>query len=63
MNRKKSMENSYQKLLNQQIRELEIQIEQSFEKKEDLQRTLLKLKMTKFEEDLRTEGSRQLLKG
>ena len=63
MSRKKSMENSYRNLLKHQIKELEIQIEQSFEKKEDLQRTLLKLKMTEFEEDLRTEGSRQLLKG
>jgi hypothetical protein len=57
------MENSYQKLLNQQIRELEIQIEQSSEKKEGLQNLLDKLKISEFEEDLRTEGSRQLLKG
>ena len=63
MNRKKSMENSYKKLLKQQIKELEIHIEQSTEKKEDLQRELTKLKMAEFEEDMREESSQQLLKG
>ena len=63
MSRKRSMENSYKKLLKQQIKELEIHIEQSTEKKEDLQRELTKLKMAEFEEDMREESSQQLLKG
>ena len=63
MSRKKSMENSYKRLLKQQIKELEIHIEQSTEKKEDLQRELTKLKMAEFEEDMREESSQQLLKG
>lgn len=57
------MENSYKRLLKQQIKELEIHIEQSTEKKEDLQRELSKLKMAEFEEDMREESSQQLLKG
>ena len=57
------MENSYKKLLRQQIKELEIHIEQSTEKKEDLQRELNKLKISEFEEDMREESSQQLLKG
>ena len=57
------MENSYKKLLKQQIKELEIHIEQSTEKKEDLQRELTKLKMAEFEEDMKEESSQQLLKG
>jgi hypothetical protein len=57
------MENSYKKLLKQQIKELEIHIEQSTEKKEDLQRELTKLKMAEFEEDMREDSSQQLLKG
>jgi len=63
VNRKKSMENSYRKLLKQQIKELEIHIEQSFEKKEELQNQLTKLKMAEFEEDMREESPQQLLKG
>ena len=63
MSKEKSMENSYKKLLKQQIKELEIHIEQSTEKKEDLQRELTKLKMAEFEEDMREESSQQLLKG
>ena len=63
MSREKSMENSYKKLLKQQIKELEIHIEQSTEKKEDLQRELNKLKIAEFEEDMREESSQQLLKG
>ena len=57
------MENSYKRLLKQQIKELEIYINQSTEKKEDLQRELTKLKMAEFEEDMREESSQQLLKG
>jgi hypothetical protein len=57
------MENSYKRLLKQQIKELEIHIEQSTEKKEDLQRELSKLKIAEFEEDMREESSQQLLKG
>ena len=63
MSRKRSMENSYKRLLKQQIKELEIHIEQSTEKKEDLQRELSKLKIAEFEEDMREESSQQLLKG
>jgi len=57
------MENSYKRLLKQQIKELEIHIEQSTEKKEDLQRELSKLRIAEFEEDMREESSQQLLKG
>jgi hypothetical protein len=57
------MENSYKSLLKQQIKELEIHIDQSTEKKEDLQRKLTKLKMAEFEEDMKEESSQQLLKG
>ena len=57
------METSYKRLLKQQIKELEIHIEQSTEKKEDLQRELSKLKIAEFEEDMREESSQQLLKG
>ena len=57
------MENSYKRLLKQQIKELEIHIEQSTEKKEDLQRELTKLKIAEFEEDMREDSSQQLLKG
>ena len=57
------MENSYKRMLKQQIKELEIHIEQSTEKKEDLQRELTKLKMAEFEEDMREDSSQQLLKG
>lgn len=63
MSKEKSMENSYKKLLKQQIKELEIHIDQSTEKKEDLQRELTKLKMAEFEEDMKEESSQQLLKG
>ena len=63
MSREKNMENSYKRLLKQQIKELEIHINQSTEKKEDLQRELTKLKMAEFEEDMREESSQQLLKG
>ena len=57
------MENSYKRLLKQQIKELEIHINQSTEKREDLQRELTKLKMAEFEEDMKEESSQQLLKG
>jgi cell division protein FtsL len=57
------MENSYKRMLKQQIKELEIHIEQSTEKKEDLQKELNKLKIAEFEEDMREESSQQLLKG
>ena len=63
MSREKNMENSYKRLLKQQIKELEIHINQSTEKKEDLQRELTKLKMAEFEEDMKEESSQQLLKG
>ncbi len=57
------MENSYKRLLKQQIKELEIHIDQSTEKKEDLQRELTKLKMAEIEEYMKEESSQQLLKG
>lgn len=57
------MENSYKRLLKQQIKELEIHIEQSTEKKEDLQKELNKLRIAEFEEDMREESTQQLLKG
>ena len=57
------MENSYKKLLKQQIQELENNIEQSFEKKEELQAKLSKLRIAEFEEDMREDSSQQLLKG
>lgn len=63
MSRKKSMENSYKRLLKQQIKELEIHIEQSTEKKEELQKELNKLRIAEFEEDMREESTQQLLKG
>lgn len=59
------MNMSYIKLLQQQIKELEIHIEQSSEKRENLEAELNKLKIAKFEEELREENnnSPQLLKG
>ena len=57
------MESNYHKSLKKQIKELEIHIEQSFEKKEELQNQLTKLKMAEFEEDMREESPQQLLKG
>ena len=57
------MENSYKRLLKQQIKELEIHIEQSTEKKEELQKELNKLRIAEFEEDMREESIQQLLKG
>jgi len=57
------MENSYKRMLKQQIKELEIHIEQSFEKKEELQAELNKLRIAEFEEDMREDSSQQLLKG
>lgn len=63
MSRKKNMENSYKRLLKQQIKELEIHIEQSTEKKEELQKELNKLRIAEFEEDMREESTQQLLKG
>lgn len=50
-------------MLKQQIKELEIHIEQSFEKKEELQAELNKLRIAEFEEDMREDSSQQLLKG
>jgi len=59
------MNMSYIKLLQQQIKELEIHIEQSSEKRENLEAELNKLKIAEFEEELREENnnSPQLLKG
>jgi len=57
------MGNSYKEMLKQQIQELENNIEQSFEKKEELQAKLSKLRIAEFEEDMREDSSQQLLKG
>ena len=57
------MGNSYKEMLKKQIQELENNIEQSFEKKEELQAKLSKLRIAEFEEDMREDSSQQLLKG
>ena len=57
------MANSYKEMLKQQIQELENNIEQSFERKEELQAKLSKLRIAEFEEDMREDSSQQLLKG
>ena len=57
------MKNSYNDLLKQQIKDLENQIENSFEKREELKFELNKLKLAEFEEDMREETTQQLLKG
>ena len=57
------MGNSYKEMLKQQIQELENNIEQSFERKEELQAKLSKLRIAEFEEDMREDSSQQLLKG
>lgn len=57
------MKNSYTELLKKQIKDLENQIENSFEKREELRFELNKLKLAEFEEDMREETSQQLLKG
>lgn len=63
MSRKKNMANNYKEMLKLKIKELEIHIEQSFEKKEELQAELNKLRIAEFEEDMREDSSQQLLKG
>lgn len=63
MNKGKNMKNSYKDLLKQQIKDLENQIENSFEKREELKFELNKLKLAEFEEDMREETTQQLLKG
>lgn len=57
------MKNSYTELLKKQIKDLENQIENSFEKREELRFELNKLKLAEFEEDMREETAQQLLKG
>ena len=57
------MKNSYKDLLKQQIKDLENQIENSFDKREELKFELNKLKLAEFEEDMREETTQQLLKG
>ena len=63
MSKGKNMKNSYKDLLKQQIKDLENQIENSFEKREELKFELNKLKLAEFEEDMREETTQQLLKG
>jgi hypothetical protein len=60
-NRKKSM--SYKDFLSQKIAELEKKIESATGEKQALQSALNELKLKEFEEDMRTEGTQQLLKG
>jgi len=52
-------------MLKLKIQELEMQIEQSTERRAELQIELNKLKLIEFEEDLREDGMghQQLLKG
>ena len=57
------MESGYKKFLKQQIKELEIHIEQSLDRKEELHKELNQLKFAEFEEDMRNESTQQLLKG
>jgi len=57
------MKNSYKELLKKQIKDLENQIENSFEKREELRFELNKLKLAEFEEDMGEETTQQLLKG
>lgn len=54
---------SYKDFLSQKIAELEKQIENATGEKTVLQNALNELKLKEFEEDMRTEGSQQLLKG
>lgn len=65
MSRKKNMANNYKQMLKLKIKELEMQIEQSTERRAELQIELNKLKLIEFEEDLREDGMghQQLLKG
>lgn len=60
-NRKKSM--SYKDFLSQKIAELETKIQSATGEKEALQSALNELKLKEFEEDMRSEGHQQLLKG
>lgn len=60
-NRKKSM--SYKDFLSQKIAELETKIQTATGEKQALQSALNELKLKEFEEDMRTEGHQQLLKG
>jgi hypothetical protein len=59
------MANNYKQMLKLKIQELEMQIEQSTERRAELQIELNKLKLIEFEEDLREDGMghQQLLKG
>jgi hypothetical protein len=59
------MANNYKQMLKLKIKELEMQIEQSTERRAELQIELNKLKLIEFEEDLREDGMghQQLLKG
>ena len=54
---------SYRKYLLDQIRQIELQIENSKEKAEELKSELQKLRLKEFEESEREENNQQLLKG
>ncbi len=54
---------SYKDFLSQKIAELEKQIETASGEKAVLLNALNELKLKEFEEDMRTEGHQQLLKG
>lgn len=53
----------YREILQKQIRELELKIANDSSEKEELQKQLMKLKLAEFEEDIKEEDNRQLLKG
>lgn len=54
---------SYRKYLLDQIKNIELQIENSKEKVDELRAELQKLKLKEFEEAEREENNQQLLKG
>jgi len=54
---------SYKDFLSQKIAELETKIQTATGEKQALQSALNELKLKEFEEDMRTEGHQQLLKG
>jgi hypothetical protein len=54
---------TYKQILQKQIRELEEKIQNSEGEKSELIKQLKKLQLSEFEEDERTNGTQQLLKG
>lgn len=54
---------SYRDILKQKIRELELEIANKVDHKEDLKKELQDLMMKEFEEDMRESDNKKLLKG